>query len=183
MKAIRRARYGVLATGLCGVFVGGALASLLTACQVDGAPAAVDGPVDAAAGEVQLELAGANEAALMVPVFINGEGPFRLVLDTGATFTCVTTELAARLDLPEQRGAIGYGAGVTSAGRVRLVRYDSVRVGNASARDMGGCVLDLSSLDALGAAVDGLLGLNFLRAFDVHLDFRRSVVTLTAPAH
>jgi hypothetical protein len=182
MKTITRARCGVLSTGLLGALVSGALASLLTACQLDGAPSAVDGPVDTAAGEVPMELAGANEAALMVPVFINGEGPFRLVLDTGATFTCVTTELAARLDLPEQRGAIGYGAGVHSAGRVRLVRYDSVRVGNASARDMGGCVLDLSSLDVLGAAVDGLLGLNFLRAFDVQLDFRRSVVTLTAPA-
>jgi hypothetical protein len=29
--------------------------------------------------------------------------------------------------------------------------------------------------------VDGLLGLNFLRSFDVHLDFTRDVLTLTSP--
>lgn len=158
------------------------LAGLLGACQVAGAPATVEAPADTAAGEIPLELAGANEAALIVPVHINGEGPFRLVLDTGATFTCVTTELAARLDLPEQRGAIGYGAGVHAAGRVQLVRYDSVRVGSASAHDMGGCALDLSSLAAFGTTVDGLLGLNFLRAFDVRLDFQRNILMLTAPA-
>jgi hypothetical protein len=33
----------------------------------------------------------------------------------------------------------------------------------------------------VGTEVDGLLGLNFLRAFDVQLDFARNVLTLTAP--
>lgn len=158
------------------------VAGLVAACEVGGAPATVDAPADAAAGEVELEFVGANDAALVVPVHINGEGPFRLVLDTGATYTCVTTELAARLDLPAQRGAVGFGAGVHGGGRVQLVRYDSVRIGNASAHDMGGCVLDLSSLEVVGTAVDGLVGLNFLRAFDVHLDFQRNIVTLSAPA-
>jgi hypothetical protein len=29
--------------------------------------------------------------------------------------------------------------------------------------------------------VDGLLGMNFLRSFDVRLDFTRDVLTLTTP--
>jgi predicted aspartyl protease len=61
------------------------------------------------------------------------------------------------------------------------VEFDSVRVGVASAHDMGGCVLDLSSLAVVGTEVDGLLGMNFLRSFDVRLDFTRDVLTLTAP--
>jgi predicted aspartyl protease len=153
---------------------------LLPGCQLDGEPRAVDSPADEQAGEVPISFLGANDAALLVSVHINGEGPFELVLDTGATFTCVATELADRLDLPDQRGAVGFGAGVQGAGRVRIVRFDSVRVGNAVARDMAGCVLDLSALEAVGAGVDGLLGLNFLREFDVRLDFQRRVLTLTA---
>jgi predicted aspartyl protease len=141
----------------------------------------VEAPADAALGEVPLRFVGSNDAVLIVPVHINGEGPFDLVLDTGATWTCVTDEVAQRLDLPDQPGAVGFGAGVQSAGRVRLIRFDSVRVGPASAQDMGGCVLDLSSLAAVGTRVDGLLGLNFLRSFDVHLDFTRDVLTLTSP--
>ncbi|CAN5817224.1 hypothetical protein BH23GEM9_BH23GEM9_15440 [soil metagenome] len=158
-----------------------AVAALLLACQVSGEPSRVDAPADADAGQVPLQLVGANDAALTVPVHINGAGPFDLVLDTGATFTCVTHELAEQLALRDQPGAIGFGAGVQSAGRVRIVRYDSVRVGAAVAYDMAGCVLDLSTLEMVGTTVDGLLGLNFLREFDVHFDFTRNILTLTEP--
>lgn len=154
---------------------------LAAGCQAGGAPASVDAPADSAAGEVALDIVGPGGAAVVVPVHINGRGPYNLVLDTGATFTCVTTAVAEELDLPEQRGVVGFGAGVHTAGRVRLVRYDSVRVAGATARDMGGCVLDLASLESIGTRVDGLLGLNFLREFDVRLDFRRNVLTLAAP--
>lgn len=158
------------------------LAMACAGCQVDGEPAAVHAPADPAAGEVALEPTGSQDAALLVPVYVNGAGPFNLVLDTGATFTCVTTAVAEQLQLPEQRGAVGFGAGVHATARVPIIRYDSLRVGNASVSDMAGCVLDLTSLEAIGASVDGLLGLNFLRAFDVQLDFRRNVLTLTAQA-
>lgn len=154
-------------------------AFLLTGCRVDGAPARTDAPADTAAGEVALRYAGSDNAVLMVSVQINGQGPFDLVLDTGATWTCVTPAVADRLELPDQPGAVGYGAGVQSSGRVRLVRFDSLRVGAASAHDVGGCVIDLASLAAVGTEADGLLGLNFLRSFDVRLDFGRDILTLT----
>lgn len=156
---------------------------VLSGCRQDGSPGRVQAPVDGDAGEVALEPVGRNEAALVVPVHINGQGPFDLVLDTGATFTCVTEAVAEQLGLPDRPGAVGFGAGVHSAGRVRIVQYDSLRVGAATAHDLSGCVLDLSSLDMMGTSVDGLLGLNFLRSFDVRLDFVRNVVTLTAPAN
>jgi predicted aspartyl protease len=155
----------------------------LAGCRVSGEPAAASAPADPAAGEVAMAGAGPDAAALLVPVHINGAGPFNLVLDTGATFTCVTTELAEQLQLPDQRGAVGIGAGVHTTARVRIIRYDSVRVGLAVVHDMPGCVLDLSALDIVETGVDGLLGLNFLRAFDVQLDFRRGILTLTSPAN
>jgi predicted aspartyl protease len=158
------------------------LALALPGCRMSGEPAAASAPADPAAGEVALEGVGPDDAALIVPVHINGAGPFNLVLDTGATFTCVTTELAGQLHLPDQRGAVGIGAGVHSTARVRIIRYDSVRVGPAIVHDMPGCVLDLSALNVVETGVDGLLGLNFLRAFDVQLDFRRGILTLTTPA-
>jgi len=157
-----------------------AVLALAPGCELDGEPARTTAPADRADGTVPLRFVGAQDAAMVVPVHINGEGPFDLVLDTGATFTCVTPELAERLRLPEERGAIGVGAGAHAAGRVGIVRFDSVRVGAATAVDMPGCVLDLSALQAAGTEVDGLLGLNFLRSFDVHLDFGRDVVALTA---
>jgi predicted aspartyl protease len=155
-------------------------AVLVAGCEVSGEPGSTSAPATREDGAIPLRFVGAQDAAMVVPVHINGEGPFDLVLDTGATFTCVTPEVAERLQLPEERGAVGIGAGVHAAGRVGIVRFDSLRVGAAAATDMPGCVLDLSALQAVGTEVDGLLGLNFLRSFDVHLDFGRDVLALTA---
>lgn len=144
-------------------------------------PARVEAPADTGAGEVGFELAGPGGAALIVPVHLNGEGPFDFVLDTGATLTCVDQALAERLELPERRGQIGMGAGVEGTGRVRLVGIDSLRVGDTRAHDLGACTLDLAHIEMIGVEVDGLLGLNFLQEFRVTLDFQRNVVTLEEP--
>ena len=153
---------------------------LLAGCrQLD--PREVRVPADSAAGEIPFQLAGQNGAAIIVPVNINGEGPYDFVLDTGATVTCVDAALADSLALPPLRGAIGTGAGATGSGQLRLVRIDSVRVAGASAAGLPGCVLDLAHIQAVGFEADGLLGLNFLKPFRVTLDFERSVLILRAP--
>ncbi|MGZ8379771.1 MAG: retropepsin-like aspartic protease [Gemmatirosa sp.] len=152
------------------------------ACTVPGTPASASAPADTAAGEIAFRLAGPGGAALVVPVHVNGRGPYDLILDTGATFTCVDTTLARELALPERRGAIGTAVGIGGAGGVRLHRVDSLRVGAATARELTVCALDLSTLRALGPEVRGLLGLNFLRSFRVGLDFERDVLRLTRPA-
>jgi predicted aspartyl protease len=150
----------------------------LAACEATSAPDRVTIPADSAAGEVAFELAGPGGAALTVPVHVNGSGPYRFVLDTGATLTCVNSRVAAELELPEQRGMTGMGAGVASSGRMRLVRVDSLRVGGAAAAGLTACELDLAHVEALGIEIDGLLGLNFLREYRVTLDFEREVLIL-----
>lgn len=151
------------------------------ACETTGAPARAEAPADSTAGEVAFELAGPTDAAIIVPVYVNGQGPFDFVLDTGATLTCLDAEASRRLGLPERRGMIGVGAGVGGAGRMRLVRIDSIRVGAAHAEDLTGCEVDLGQTARVGLEVDGLLGLNFLKPFRVTLDFERSVMTLQEP--
>ncbi|HET6568573.1 MAG TPA: retropepsin-like aspartic protease [Rhodothermales bacterium] len=156
------------------------LISLLASCRYGG-PARVEMPADSGAGEISFELLGAGGAAVAVPVYLNGEGPFNFVVDTGATFTCVNDTLARRLNLPERTGRIGFGAGVAGAGRVRLVRIDSLRVGATRAFDLTACTVDLSHVRAGGIHASGLLGLNFLKSFKVTLDFKRKVLTLQRP--
>lgn len=156
------------------------LACLSAACET-GAPARVEAPPDSAAGETAFRLAGPTGAAIIVPVHINGQGPFDFVLDTGATFTCVDRELSQRLELPTQRGAIGMGAGIGGSGQIRLVRMDSVRVGGARVEDITGCEVDLRHAAQVGVETDGLLGLNFLKPFRVTLDFERGVMILQEP--
>ena len=114
----------------------------------------------------------------MVPVQINGTGPYQFVLDTGATLTCVDQSLAERLELPKPVGMIGYGATVGEAGTVGLHRIDTLSVGDATASRLTACALDLQRMHKVGLKVDGLLGLNFLKSFKVSLDFERQVLSL-----
>lgn len=157
-------------------WIAAGLALAQAACQQAGAPPRVEAPPDSAAGEVAFELGGG--AALLVPVHVNGQGPFQLVLDTGATLTCLDREVVRRLDLPPARGVVGVGAGVEGTGEMSLVRIDSIRVGGARAEGVTGCALDLRHIGDVGLDIDGLLGLDFLRAYRVTLDFRREVLLL-----
>jgi predicted aspartyl protease len=136
---------------------------------------------DSAAGEVAFRLAGPGGAALVVPAYINGHGPVDLILDTGATLTCVDTAFARTLALPERRFTIGMAAGIGGSGRVSLHSVDSLRVGAAVVRALTVCAIDLRELRVLGGGVRGLLGLNVLRNFRVTLDFERRVVRLAPP--
>jgi predicted aspartyl protease len=149
---------------------------ILGACDVGG-PAHVAAPADSAAGEVGFEFAGPNEAAILIPVQLNGRPPVDFVLDTGATLTCVDVSLARELGLRDQKGVRGIAFGALQAGRMETVRVDTIRIGHAAVFDALACKLDLAHLrSAFGAS--GLLGLNFLKAFDVAIDFERNVLRL-----
>jgi predicted aspartyl protease len=164
--ADRPAPRAALAVGWCA----------LAACQP--APSRIAMPADSAAGEVAFDLAGPADAALVVPVHVNGEGPFDFILDTGATITCVADSTAVRLGLQERPMSGGVGVGVGGTGRLRLATVDSVRLGEARAYDLPVCLVDLSQTRVLGTEVHGLLGLNFLKPYRVTLDFERRVVRL-----
>src|SRR5437879_4339996 len=77
------------------------------------APKDLGVPAGTVPGEVNFELAPPNDAAIIVPVKINGQGPYKFVLDTGATFTCIDQKLVDELKLPESGGQFG-GGGLTA---------------------------------------------------------------------
>ena len=154
---------------LAAVSIGGA-----SCVQTDGGgPAQVTG-----AGEIPFTLAGRGGAAVVVPVHVNGTGPYQFILDTGATLTCVDEKLADRLELPKPVGMIGYGATVGETGTVGLHRISTLSVGGATASRLTACALDLERMHQVGLEVDGLLGLNFLKSFKVSLDFERKTLSL-----
>lgn len=153
---------------------------LLSACA-DPGPERVEVPTDPGAGEIAFGMAGPGGAALIVPVHINGHGPYDFVLDTGATITCVDDALASVLRLPDVRGVSGTAASVGGQSAVRLVSVDSMKIGEVRALGLQACVVDLEHLGGMGLDLDGLVGLNVLSRFRVTLDFERNVLTLEEP--
>ena len=132
-------------------------------------------------GEVPFELAPPNDAAIIVPVKINGRGPYKFVLDTGATFTCIDQKLVDELKLPEWRGQFGVGVLTPVQGAVKLVDIDTLEVGNVKATELKACAIEFSRLQTGGLDARGLVGLNFLKSFRMTIDFKKRILRLDRP--
>jgi len=132
-------------------------------------------------GEVAFRLAGEDKPLVLVPVRMAGEGPFTFALDTGASTTVVSPELARRLGIRGGRIAAMTGGGGRASGLVG--RSGSVAVGAAEVGEMdvvvGPFLTPLS--EVVGTRLDGILGFNFLREFLVTIDYPAGRLGLESP--
>jgi hypothetical protein len=85
--------------------------------------------------------------------------------------------LADELKLPEWRGQFGVGV-VPVQGAVKIVRVETFEVGKVKATKMKACAIELSRLQTGGLDVRGLVGLNFLKSFQVNLNFKKRILRL-----
>ncbi|MGH8228041.1 MAG: retropepsin-like aspartic protease [Steroidobacteraceae bacterium] len=110
---------------------------------------------------------------IWAPVYIDGKGPFRLVLDTGATHSAVTASVAKALGLvPDASHPIELH-GVTGSAIVPSIRIESLEVGDLLIRS---ALLPIVP-DALGGA-DGVLGTAGLAGMRIFIDFRNDRITI-----
>jgi len=129
-------------------------------------------------GEITLSLR--SSGAVRVPVGINGAGPFSFLLDTGSSHTIVSSELVDRLSLPVVAQArVRTPAGVEMG---RVVRVELISIGSASAEGLMPSVVSLAQLRERESGVDGVIGQDFLKAFDYTVDYRRKRLRFTAEA-
>ena len=114
-------------------------------------------------------------------VFVNGQGPFRFLLDTGAQSNQLEVGLAGRLGLrPSFQVELVTPSGVGRAPGGRVAR---VELGIAVAGDQEFLFTGLEGVRALAPDIQGVLGQEFLGRFDYLLDFEhgRLVFGATPP--
>src|ERR1700730_5405063 len=111
---------------------------------------------------------------IWAPVMINGHGPFRLVLDTGASHSAVTALVALALGIPTDQSPPVILRGVTGFATVPTIRVDSLSVGDLS---VDSPVLPIVP-DAMGGA-QGVLGSEGLANKRIFIDFRHDQITIT----
>lgn len=113
-------------------------------------------------------------------VYLNGSGPYRFLLDTGAQSNQFDVKLASQLGLrPSFRVELATANGSTFAPGLRGVE---LAVGDRKAADMEVLLTDLAGVRRLSSGIDGVLGQDFLSHFDYRLDFRlRRIFFETAP--
>jgi predicted aspartyl protease len=106
------------------------------------------------------------------PVYINGQGPFRLVLDTGANRSAVIGSLASRIGAPLESGVIKLH-GVTGSAMVPAIRVDSMEVGDLWLGNRQLAVVE----DVFGGA-EGVLGADGLSDKRILIDFRNDQISI-----
>ncbi len=110
---------------------------------------------------------------IWAPVFINGRGPFRLVLDTGATHSGVTAMVALALGIPTDQSPPVILRGVTGYATVPTIRVDTLSVGDVA---VDSPVLPIVP-DAMGGA-EGVLGSEGLANKRIFIDFRHDEISI-----
>jgi predicted aspartyl protease len=111
---------------------------------------------------------------IWAPVFINGRGPFRLVLDTGASNSGVTAMVALALGIPTDQSPHVMLRGVTGSAAVPTIRVDTLSVGDLA---VDSALLPIVP-DALGGA-QGILGSEGLSNKRIYIDFSHDRIAIT----
>jgi hypothetical protein len=112
--------------------------------------------------------------SIVVPVYVNGSGPFEFLLDTGATVTVVDPELLKSLRLD----VIGRGTNATLTGTTTMLLAvaRTVSVGSVTENNVQVGVRDLAGLRALDSQIHGMLGQNVLKNVDYLIDNRKRTI-------
>jgi predicted aspartyl protease len=119
---------------------------------------------------------GANDL-IVVNAKINGKGPFRFLLDTGASIHLMTPSVAQSLGLRvEGEGTVDTGGtkGLASG----LVQVGEVGIGDFTLRKQTFAVAQLPA----AYPAQGFIGAQLFKSFVVRIDFSRSQLTLSVPA-
>ncbi|GAA4647617.1 retropepsin-like aspartic protease [Pontixanthobacter gangjinensis] len=108
---------------------------------------------------------------MTVPVTIEGQGPFRFMIDTGAQATVVTRGLTEQLNLAPAGSATVVGMG--SRRLVQLVELNGLEFAQRVIDDISAPMLEARNVGA-----DGILGLDSLQDLRVMIDFRDGTIAV-----
>jgi predicted aspartyl protease len=115
----------------------------------------------------------ASQGGVMVPVVVNGSGPFIMLLDTGATHSAISEHVAA---ITGAR-AVAKSTVISPVGEIVrvVVAIDRLMVGPISADNVLPSVVPARSFDPDGT-IHGLIGQDVLARLRYTIDFKRRVV-------
>jgi len=139
-----------------------------------GSPASADSlaPEPLYAAPTRLDRAGRVLAAVM----INGQGPFRFIVDTGANRSAIAPKTATKLGLISQAQSAVDVQGVTGAAMLPSVDVDTLQAGEILMSHIRLPVL----ASEVFADADGILGIEGLGNARIEVDFVNDRVTITA---
>lgn len=113
---------------------------------------------------------------IVVPVMVNGRGPYDFVLDTGTESTLIDTDLAQQIGVPVIDRIRLEGANGSAA--LARAFADEISLGPARVRNSEVLIGALAPLHSINRRIRGIIGQSFLRHFDYILDNAHSAIEM-----
>jgi hypothetical protein len=111
-------------------------------------------------------------------VYLNGQGPYRFLVDTGTQINLVESSLARKAGLkPTFAANVASPLGTTSVSGTEGIE---VAIGAAKAAGQRFLFSDMEDIQRFSRGIQGLLGQEFLSHFDYLLDFAKARLTFGA---
>ena len=131
-------------------------------------------------GESETAVRIDESGAMIVPVRVNGSGPFPFLLDTGAADSVISNALAERLALR----FVAKTAVLTTTGREwrPVVEILETTIECARSGRLLPSVVPSAQLDDIARGIEGIVGQDFLFAFNYTLDYRNKRLTWNGDA-
>ena len=117
---------------------------------------------------------------IFVPVKLDGNGPFTFIIDTGAMASLINKTLANKLQAEKQEYqgmAMGFGKAKkeqeVDSLKIFRISFDTLEIGTLKHYDFKPFIMDISHIaDAIGSPVDGVIGFDVLRNYEVVINYR-----------
>jgi len=122
--------------------------------------------------EVEVQIEGSTNL-VKVPVFVNDQGPFTFTLDTGASRTTLSSNLAERLSVQTYESSKNDARGIGGSVSTRFASVDRLAVGSLTFDGEEVYVLDLNSMLRGCGEHDGVLGHSTLQHCTLSLSYHK----------
>jgi predicted aspartyl protease len=146
-------------------------ASVANAAEPSSAPPPLDPDEPLYAAPTRMDRIG----RILAPVMVNGQGPFRFVLDTGANYSTVSPLLMSALGLVPDLAQSKLVHGVTGSAMVPTVLIQKLQAGTFVMENTYMPVVESN----INLQAHGILGVAGLQQARVFVDFRRDRVVIT----
>jgi hypothetical protein len=115
---------------------------------------------------------------MTVQVKVNGQGPYRLIFDTGAPYTLFSRQMAIDTEVvPKgQKPALPLFPG---QGQYKVKSFE---IGNLKDEKMTAAVMDhplIKEISKVLGPVDGIVGLSFFARYNLTIDYQKKEMTFT----
>ncbi|MCU0702463.1 MAG: aspartyl protease family protein [Fimbriiglobus sp.] len=122
----------------------------------------------------------------VVQVMLDGKGPYRFILDTGAPLTIMNSKTAKDAGLTKKGGGGGGGLLGMLGGGVNQVEVPTMEIGSVKADKTPAMVMDHPTVQAISDAfkkdhgpVEGLIGFPFFARYSMTVDYQKKELTFT----